>query len=145
MPSPSPSLLSVLDFFVRTTSDRSSSTSTPKRMTFAEPAELYSGSKPEGSSSRFRVAAKTRSKLKYGSGSGTGRAKDDDSCSDILCTYCAYGTSTISDIRHSICSCLYDIPSLSCHWSRAVSTNVNMTEGGTQRRRRSPPLLAVQV
>ncbi|KAI0774561.1 hypothetical protein C8Q74DRAFT_844861 [Fomes fomentarius] len=85
MPSPSPSLLSVPDFFGRSRS--SSGTSTPKRISFAEPAESYSSSKPEGSSSRFRAATKTRSKSKYGSqgrgrnasGKGKGRAKDDDS------------------------------------------------------------------
>ncbi|RPD66865.1 hypothetical protein L226DRAFT_121005 [Lentinus tigrinus ALCF2SS1-7] len=88
-PSPSPSLLSVPSLFglgERTRSGGSSGASTPKRISFAEPAESYSSTKPEGSSSKFR-ATKTRSKSKSsrdrgGTSKGKGKGKDDDSDAD---------------------------------------------------------------
>ncbi|KAI0751087.1 hypothetical protein C8Q80DRAFT_550821 [Daedaleopsis nitida] len=90
MPSPSPSLLSVPELFGlggRTRSAGSSGTSTPKRISFAEPPESYSSTKPEGSSSKFRAAHKTRSKPNSGKargrdatakGKGKAKAKDDE-------------------------------------------------------------------
>ncbi|KAI0722364.1 hypothetical protein C8T65DRAFT_564961 [Cerioporus squamosus] len=92
MPSPAPSLLSVPSLFGlgdRTRSGGSSSgASTPKRISFAEPAESYSSTKPEGSSSKFR-ATKTRSKSKSGgergrksNAKGKGKGGDDDSEGD---------------------------------------------------------------
>ncbi|KAI0832731.1 hypothetical protein BC628DRAFT_346901 [Trametes gibbosa] len=79
-PSPSPSLLNVPDMFGsmlggRTRSGTSSGASTPKRISFAEPPEPYSSSKPEGSSSRFRPA-KSRSSSKS-RGRTKGKGKDE--------------------------------------------------------------------
>ncbi|TFK94273.1 hypothetical protein K466DRAFT_476924 [Polyporus arcularius HHB13444] len=87
-PLPSPSLLSVPSLFGlgdRTRSGGSSSgASTPKRISFAEPAESYSSTKPEGSSSKFR-ATKTRSKSKSAGergrkadAKGKGKGKEDE-------------------------------------------------------------------
>ncbi|PIL37420.1 hypothetical protein GSI_01114 [Ganoderma sinense ZZ0214-1] len=74
IPSPSPSMLSVPDLFGlgRNKSGGSSGSSTPKRISFIEPPEPYSSSKPDGSSSKF-FPTKTRSKS---SGKGKGRGRD---------------------------------------------------------------------
>ena len=85
MPSPSPSLLNVPDIFGigfgLNRSANSSGASTPKRISFAEPIEPYSRSKPEGASAQFR-AARTRSRsgssskgASRGKGKGNGRGR----------------------------------------------------------------------
>ncbi|KAI0375952.1 hypothetical protein BV20DRAFT_1048192 [Pilatotrama ljubarskyi] len=103
LPTPSPSLLSVPDVFgsmlgARGKSGTSSGTSTPKRISFAEPPEPYSSSKGEGSSSAFRSrksksgggdkergrsggASRSRSQSKS-KGKGRARAGDDSDSAD---------------------------------------------------------------
>ncbi|KAI1796096.1 hypothetical protein LXA43DRAFT_988314 [Ganoderma leucocontextum] len=91
IPSPSPSMLSVPDLFGlgRSKSGCSSGTSTPRRISFIEPSEPYSNSKPEGPSSKF-FATKARSKPngkgknrgRDPKGKGKGKARDDDSDGD---------------------------------------------------------------
>ena len=86
--SPTPSMLSIPDMFGlgRNKSGGSSGTSTPKRISFIEPSQSYSSSKPEGPSSRF-FAAKTRSKPsgkgkdrgRESRAKGKGKGKDDGS------------------------------------------------------------------
>ncbi|KAI0650438.1 hypothetical protein C8Q79DRAFT_386385 [Trametes meyenii] len=97
LPTPSPSLLSVPDVFGGmlgglSRSGTSSGASTPKRISFAEPPEPYSSSKPEGSSSKFRASksksgdkargrSRTNSKGKdrgKGKGKAVGDGKDAD-------------------------------------------------------------------
>ena len=86
MPSPSQSLLNVPDLFGfgGRRSAGSSGASTPKRISFIEPSESYSSSKPDGASSKFR-SARTRSKSKSSRGRGKGKGKGvdgDDESSD---------------------------------------------------------------
>ncbi|OJT07111.1 hypothetical protein TRAPUB_2045 [Trametes pubescens] len=76
---PSASLLNVPDVFgqmlgVRPRSGTSSGASTPKRISFAEPPEPYSSSKPAGASSKFhkgKSKAKERGRMK-----GKGKARE---------------------------------------------------------------------
>ncbi|KAI0677250.1 hypothetical protein C8Q78DRAFT_1065841 [Trametes maxima] len=81
LPTPSPSLLSVPDVFGgmlggRSRSGTSSGTSTPKRISFAEPPEPYSSSKPEGSSDKARGRSSSKGKGKD-RGKGKGKAVGD--------------------------------------------------------------------
>lgn len=70
-PSPSPTTLSVPDFFgvrVLGGSTPSSGRSTPKRISFAELPESYAGSRPGGSSFKFRDKKRRKSRLDKGKG-----------------------------------------------------------------------------
>ena len=86
MPSPSPSMLSIPDLFGlgRNKSAGSSGTSTPKRISFIEPSESYSSSKPEGSSSKLyptktRSASSRKGKGRGRDPKGKGKAREDES------------------------------------------------------------------
>ncbi|KAH9855046.1 hypothetical protein C2E23DRAFT_725568 [Lenzites betulinus] len=86
-PSPSPSLLSVPDMFsgmlARSRSGTSSEASTPRRISFAEPPEPYSSSKPEGErfrSGKTRSSSRSRSRSRSrGKGKGKGKAREGES------------------------------------------------------------------
>ncbi|KAM5534802.1 hypothetical protein V8D89_011518 [Ganoderma adspersum] len=88
MHSPSPSMLSIPDLFGlgRNKSGGSSGASTPKRISFIEPSESYSSSKPEGSSSklyptqtRSASSRKGKGRGRDSKGKGKGKARDDES------------------------------------------------------------------